>query len=152
MENIKVEPFHLIGIAMRTTNENNKGAADIAQLWEKFWQEDILNKIPNRIDSTIYSLYTNYEGNHTQPYTTIIGCKVANLDIVPEGMVGQSFEGGSYVKTTAKGNLADGLIVKEWSRIWNMGLERSFSADFEEFGEKALNPSDAEINFFVAVK
>jgi predicted transcriptional regulator YdeE len=152
MDKIKVEPFHLIGIAVRTTNENNKAATDIAQLWGKFWQEDILNKIPNRIDNTIYSLYTDYEGDHTQPYTTIIGCKVKSLYIIPNEMVGQSFEGGNYVRTTAKGNLADGLIIKEWSKIWNMGLDRSFSADFEEFGEKAQNPSDAEINFFVAVK
>ncbi len=153
MEKIKVEPFHLIGIAVRTTNQNKKAATDISLLWEKFWKEDILNKIPNRTsDNSIYSLYTNYEGDHTEPYTTLIGCKVENLNNIPDGMVGQSFDGGNYIRITAKGDMAEGLIVNEWSKIWSMGLDRSFSADFEEFGEKARNPSDAEINFFVAVK
>lgn len=152
MNKIKVEPFHLIGIAVRTTNENNKAATDIALLWEKFWKEDILNKIPNKKGNAIYSLYTNYEGDHTQPYTTIIGCKVDNLDIVPKGMVGKSFEGGNYIRTTAKGNLADGLIVKEWSKIWDMNLNRAFTIDFEVFGEKAQNPADAEIDFYVSIK
>lgn len=152
MEKISVPSFQLIGIAVRTTNANNKAATDITMLWEKFRQEDILNKISNRIDNTIYSVYTNYEGDHTQPYTTIIGCKVGILDMIPNGMVGLCFEGGNYVRITARGNLAEGLIVKEWSKIWNMKLERTFSTDFEEFGEKALNPSDAEVNFYIAVK
>lgn len=153
MEKIKLERFHLIGIAVRTTNENNKAATDIALLWQKFWQEDVLTRIPNRTDNnSIYSLYTNYESDHTSPYTTIIGCKVESLDSIPEGMVGQSFDGGNYIKTVVRGDLNKGLIVSQWSEIWSMDLNRTFTADFEEFGEKALNPSDAEINFFVAVK
>ncbi len=36
MNNMKVEPFKVIGIAVRTTNENNQAAKDIPLLWEKF--------------------------------------------------------------------------------------------------------------------
>ncbi len=152
MQNVKIEPFKLIGISVRTTNENGQAAKEIADLWQKFLSEDILNQIPDKIDNTIYSLYTNYEGDHTKPYTAILGCKVNQLNAIPEGMTGMSFDGGNYVKTTAKGDLTKGLIVNEWSKIWNLDLNRRFTADFEVFGEKAQNPMDAEVDFLVAVQ
>jgi predicted transcriptional regulator YdeE len=67
-------------------------------------------------------------------------------------MVGKSVSGGNYVKTTARGDLTKGFIANEWSKIWRMDLERTYTADFEVFGEKARNPTDAEIDFFIAVK
>ncbi|WP_347217722.1 GyrI-like domain-containing protein [Chryseobacterium sp.] len=152
MNNVKVEPFKVIGITVRTMNENEQAAKDIPVLWEKFMKENVLNTIPNKIDNTIYSIYTEYEKDHTKPYTTLLGCKVENLDHIPEGMTGKSFDGGDYVKFTAKGNLAEGLVINEWFKIWNMDLERTFTADFEIYGEKAQNPSDAEVDILIAVK
>ena len=152
MQKVKIEPFNLIGLAIRTTNENGQAAQEIADLWGRFMGENILEKIPNKIDNTIYSLYTEYESDHTKPYTTILGCKVENLDHVPEGMKGKSFTGGEYVKMTAKGDLMQGLVANQWYKIWEMDLDRVYSADFEVFGEKAQNPSDAEVDFLIAVK
>ncbi len=147
-----MEPFKVIGIAVRTTNENNQAAKDIPVLWEKFMSEDILNAIPNKIDTAVYSIYTDYEKDHTKPYTTMLGCKVENLDHIPEGMVGKSFEGGNYIRFTPKGNLAEGLVINEWNKIWNMDLGRVFTADFEIYGEKARNPSEAEVDILIAVE
>ena len=140
----------IIGISVRTTNENNQAAKDIGDLWGRFMSQNILGEIPNKIDSTIYSLYTDYESDHTKPYTTILGCKVSNLHSIPDGMIGKSFDGGNYVKLSAKGDLMKGLIVNKWTEIWNMNLDRAFTADFEVFGEKAQNPNDAEIDFLIA--
>ncbi|MBP1163341.1 putative transcriptional regulator YdeE [Chryseobacterium sp. PvR013] len=151
MNNIQVEPFKVIGISVRTTNENGQAGKDIPVLWEKMISEDILNAIPNKIDDTIYSIYTDYEKDHTRPYTTVIGCKVENLDPIPEGMVGYSFDGGAYVKFTAKGDLSKDLVINEWMEIWQMDLGRIFTADFEIYGEKAQNPSDAEVDILIAV-
>lgn len=152
MNNVKIEPFKVIGIAVRTTNENNQAAEDIPVLWEKLMNENMVEKIPNKIDNTIYSIYTDYEKDHTKPYTTLLGCKVENLDIIPEGMVGKSFEGGNYVKFNPKGNLAEDLVINEWIKIWNMDLERIFTADFEIYGEKTQNPEEAEVDILIAVK
>ncbi|WP_020528180.1 GyrI-like domain-containing protein [Flexithrix dorotheae] len=152
MQKVKTEPFKLIGIAIRTSNEGQKADNEIANLWQRFLGEKILEKIPNKVDSTIYSLYTEYEGDHTMPYTAILGCKVSDLNEIPEGMVGKAFEGGTYSKTTAKGDLMKGLIVNHWAKIWEMNLNRAYSADFEVFGEKAQNPSDVEVDFYVALK
>ncbi|WP_126651422.1 GyrI-like domain-containing protein [Chryseobacterium aureum] len=152
MKNVKIGPFKVIGIAVRTTNENGQAGKDIPALWEKMMNEDILNSIPNKVDNTIYSIYTDYEKDHTKPYTTVLGCEVENLDNIPEGMVGYSFEGGNYLKFTAKGDISKDLVINEWIKIWNMDLGRVFTADFEVYGEKAQNPSEAEIDIFIAVK
>lgn len=152
MKNVKIEPFKVIGIAVRTTNENGQAGKDIPVLWEKMISEDIVNSIPNKIDNTIYSIYTDYEKDHTKPYTTVLGCQVENLDNIPEGMVGYSFDSGDYLKFTTKGDLSKGLVINEWLKIWDMDLGRVFSADFEVYGEKAQNPSDAEVDIFIAVK
>ena len=152
MNKVKIEPFKVIGISVRTTNENNQAAKDIADLWGTFMNDKILEAIPNKIDSTIYSIYTDYESDHTKPYTAILGCRVENLNDIPNGMIGKSFDGGSYVKLAAKGDLMQGLIVNKWTEIWGMDLDRTFTADFEVFGAKAQNPADAEINFLIAVK
>jgi len=151
MQKVNIEPFNLIGISIRTTNDNGQAEKDIAALWGKFMSDNMLEKIPNKIDPTVYSLYTNYEGDHTQPYTAILGCKVTSLDQIPKTMIGQSFKGGNYLKTSAKGDLMKGLIVNKWSEIWEMKLDRAYTADFEVFGEKAQNPNNAEIDFLIAI-
>ena len=152
MKKVKVEPFKFIGISIKTTNENNLASQEIAELWNKFLAENVSGNIPNKVDDTVYSLYTNYEGDYSKPYTTILGCKVTSLDNLPEGMVGQSFEGGNYVKSSARGNLMEGLIVNHWTKIWKEDLNRAYTADFEVFGEKAQNPKDAEVDFYVAIQ
>jgi len=150
MNNVKMEPFKVIGISVRTTNENNQAAKDIPVLWEKLMNEDILNRIPNKIDNTIYSIYTDYEKDHTKPYTTILGCKVENHDHIPEGMVGKSFDGGDYIKFTTKGDLAKDLVINEWLKIWEMDMDRAFTADFEVYGEKSQNGKNSEVEIYVA--
>ncbi|WP_379090315.1 GyrI-like domain-containing protein [Pedobacter sp. UC225_65] len=151
MSTQKIQKFNVIGIAVRTSNENEQAATDIPALWEKFMAEGIAEKIPNKTDHSLYCIYTDYEKDHTKPYTTILGCKVENLDIIPDGMVGKTFETATYKKYVAKGNVLQGLVYNEWIKIWNAGLPRTFTADFEVYGEKAQNPEDAEVDIYIAV-
>lgn len=152
MNRVNIEPFKIIGISVRTTNQNNQAAKDIAGLWSKFMNDKILEAIPNKIDNTVYSIYTDYQSDHTEPYTTILGCKVENLNTIPDGMTGKSFDGGNYIKLSAKGDVMKDLIINKWLEIWKMDIDRAFTADFEVFGRKAQNPRDAEIDFLIALK
>jgi predicted transcriptional regulator YdeE len=81
-----------------------------------------------------------------------LGCQVEHLDTIPDGMVGKTFEEALYSKYTAKGNLMHGIVFDEWTKIWNSDLDRTFTADFEVYGEKAQNPEDAEVDIFIAVR
>lgn len=151
MTTVTLDHFYLIGIEVRTTNEQNKAANDIPLLWERFWQEDVLNRIPNRVCTAVYSMYTNYEGDHTMPYTTIIGCEVSDLSDIPEGMIGHSVDASNYTKVTATGDLTQGLVINEWIKIWNQNWDRKYTADFEVYDEKTVNPLDAEVSIYVAI-
>ena len=111
-----------------------------------------LENIPNKIDNSIYSIYTEYEKDHTRPYTTLLGCRVENLDLIPNGMIGKTFDQATYDKIVAKGNLMQGIVYNEWVKIWNSDLDRTFVADFEVYGEKAQDPTNAEVEIFVGVK
>lgn len=150
MGNVKIEAFKVIGISVRTSNQNGQAAQDIGALWEKFMSEGIPDQIPNKIDNAIYAVYTDYEGDYTQPYTTLLGCKVASLESIPEGMTGKSFKGGNYLKFNASGDLNKGVVYAEWSKIWKLDLNRSYTADFEVYGEKAMNPKEASVDIFIA--
>lgn len=152
MKSTKIKPFEVIGISTRTSNENNQTAQDIGQLWAKFMSEDISEKIPNKLGDDILSIYTNYESDHTKPYDTILGCKVSSLDTIPDGMVGQSFEGGTFAQFLSKGDATKGAVYNTWTEIWNTNLDRLYTADFEVYGVRAQNPSDAEVNIFVAIR
>jgi len=152
MSNQNIQKFSVIGISVRTTNENGQAGQDISALWNTFITEGIAEKIPNKIDSSIYCIYTEYEKDHTKPYTTILGCKVANLNTIPAEMVGKTMEEATYTKHIAKGNIFQGIVFNEWTKIWNSDLDRTFTADFEVYGEKAQNPENAEVDIFIAVK
>ncbi len=146
-----MKELHIIGIAVRTSNENGQSATDIPKLWQSFISENIAEQIPNKIDSAIYCLYTAYEKDHTKPYTTILGCSVANLTDIPKNMVGKTIEEANYTKYVAKGNLAEGIVYNEWLKIWNEDISRAFTTDFEVYGEKAQNSEDAEVEIFIAL-
>ena len=149
---IKTKQFKIIGITVRTTNENDKAMIDIPALWTKFLSGNLIEKIPNKLSSEIYCIYTEYEKDHSKPYTTLIGCRVENSNEIPDGMIGKEFESGKYQKFTAKGDLTKGAVVQEWSKIWNSDLERIYTADFEVYGEKSQNPENSEVEIYVAIK
>ena len=151
MENIKLEAFTVVGIAVKTTNENGQSATDIGALWQKFMEQGILEKIPNKINDAIYSVYTDYEGDFTKPYTTVLGCKVSDASVIPEGMTAVNIKTTDYSKYTAKGNLSEGVVYNTWTEIWNKDLNRNYQADFEIYGEKAQDITNAEVEIFVGL-
>jgi predicted transcriptional regulator YdeE len=152
MINQKINSFSIIGIAVRTSNENGQSGNDIPLLWNKFMSEGVMEKIPDKIDTTLYCMYTDYEKDHTKPYTTILGCKVSDLSNIPEGMIGKTIETGNYTVHNVKGNLLQGAVFEAWLKIWATPIERMYTADFEAYGEKAQNPENGEIDIFIAVK
>ena len=140
-----IQKFNVIGISVRTTNENGQSGKDIPALWSQFITEEIQRKIPNKVSEDLFCIYTDYEKDHTKPYTTILGCKVESLDVVPENMIGKTIESANYKELIAKGNLSEGIVFNKWLEIWNSDLDRSFTADFEVYGEKTQNPEKAEV-------
>ncbi|GAB3524043.1 GyrI-like domain-containing protein [Emticicia fontis] len=147
-----IPTFAFIGLSIRTTNENQQAMQDIPALWAQFFAENTLAKIPNKMDDTLYCIYTDYEKDYTEPYTTLLGCKVENLESIPDGLTGKLIEGGTYTTFTAKGNINEGIVAQEWIKIWNSDINRAYTADFEIYGAKAQNPENAEIDILIAIE
>ncbi|MCU0386960.1 MAG: effector binding domain-containing protein [Flavihumibacter sp.] len=142
----------IIGITVRTSNAAGASGTDIPELWNRFISEGMLTKVTNRINDTIYCVYTEYEGDYTQPYTTLLGCQVTELKDIPSGMTGIVIPSGSYEQVTVTGNLMNGIVFEAWMDIWQRPLNRTYIADFEVYDEKATNVSNAEVTIFVGVQ
>jgi predicted transcriptional regulator YdeE len=110
----------------------------------------VAEKIANRIDDTIYCVYTEYENDYTLPYTTILGCRVDNIGAIPDGFVAATIKESMFVKYVTKGNLLDGIVYDTWMKIWNSTIKRAYTSDFEVYGQQAQNPLNAEVEIFIS--
>lgn len=148
-----MKAIKIIGIEVRTTNENGQALEDLGKLWGRFFSEKIAEQIPNKISNDVYAVYTDYESNYKGKYTTIIGMEVDSLESIPDGMVGRAFSEQKSEKFIAKGELHK-AIGETWMQIWEKDevLNRSYLHDYEVYGEKAQDPSNAEIEIFIGVK
>lgn len=144
--------FRVAGISVRTSNEAGRAATDIPQLWHRFLSEGIMDAIPGRIDDTIYCIYTDYELDHTRPYTTVLGCRIGDSEIVPEGFTSVIIEAADYTVFTAKGKISDGIVFNTWNEIWAADTDRAFIADFEVYDEKSRDMDNAAVGIFVGLK
>lgn len=152
METTSVSPFYIMGISVRTSNENGQAATDIPALWQRFITEEIITQIQDRADDTIYSVYTDYEKDHTLPYTTLLGCRVNTVpDVLPEGFFIKPISAGSYARFEAAGKLSEGIVFAAWQQIWNTPLDRAYTTDFEVY-EPALDPEQAVVPVFIALQ
>lgn len=149
---MELKTFHVIGIALRTSNDSPTMIDDIGNLWCRFFKEGILEKIPNKISNDMYGVYTEYAGDATEAYTVIVGCPVANLDNIPEGLRGVTIEGGNFAQTHVSGKLLDGVIGDGWQSLWQSNLDRRYQADFEYYKCEGFDPDNLEVDIFVGIK
>lgn len=152
MTSTKKNALNIVGLSKRTSNDPGKADQDIPKLWEKFMAENTLNRIPNKVDQTLYAIYTDYEGDHTKPYTIVIGCNVSKLDNIPEDMTVKMIPESNYTKFIAKGDLTKDAVISTWMDIWNTNLNRTYTTDIEIYGEKAIDPTNGEAEILIATK
>src|SRR5579885_1768522 len=137
-----------IGLPLRTNNEEC-GAAMPAHK-DRFFQENTLAKIPNKVNNGIIALYTEYAGDYTQPYTWILGCEVSSLDKVPPGLVGKEIPESRYAVFTTKGSFPEGLI-EVWQEIWKTDLHRAYTSDFEVYPPDFHPQTKPEVKVYIAL-
>lgn len=147
-----LEEFTVVGISVRTINKDGKGIKDIGELFHKFFSENIIATIPNKISSEFYCIYTDYESNFMGEYTTILGCKVSSAENLPEGFVVKHVPACKYHEYTAQGKIHE-VVGQIWAQIWQApDTDRAYIADFDVYGAEAQNPEDALVTTFVSVK
>jgi predicted transcriptional regulator YdeE len=155
---VQQETMYFVGISDRTSMpDEDEGAGKIGQLWGRFMQEGLMMKIPDRISQSVFGLYYDYDFGETQAFTVMVGCQVASLEKIPEGLEGFTAPASRYAEfTTPPGNMIQ--VVKDgWSYIWEKWTDpesknRSFVCDFEEYGDMSANMENAVVKLFVSLK
>lgn len=151
LQNMK--SMRLIGLALpsKTTNQNGQSMKDCGELWTRFEKEDVFSKIPNKLSNEVLAVYHDYEGDHTQPFSYFIGCKVGEGTKIPEGLNSITIPSGNYQKIIAKGKMPD-CIANAWEEIWKSDIPRSFKTDFEVYDERSQDWSHAEVDIYLFVE
>lgn len=139
--------MHIIGLAVETTNQGGQAMRDLGELWQRFIQENIPQKIVNKVNNCVYCIYTDYESDYTGNYTAIIGVAVNSLERIPTGLVGRTFEGGNFLIYEAIGEMPQ-AVGEVWNNIWSKdaALNRLYTYDYEVYGE-----NEKGVNIYIAV-
>lgn len=150
--------FSVIGIAERTTNAREmSGEGVIGKQWGRFMQESLLAQIPNKADTSIIAVITDYVSDKDGEYTHLIGARVTSAADVPEGMVLKKVPAGRYaIFTSEKGPVAQ-VVVGTWQKIWVQpksapGGNRAYKADYEVYDERAGDSQNAQMDVHVGIK
>ena len=153
----EIDEFAVIGIEARTTNANEaSGAGVIGKQWQRFFSESLLDRIPDKIDSHIYALYTNYGSDEKGAYTFVLGAKVRPGTVAPSGMVLVAAPKGHYVIFTSERGPAAQVGVETWMRIWAWPAElrnsrRAFHTDFEVHDSQD-DPQHSQVKIYVGIE
>lgn len=139
---------YVIGVPVRTSNEHFQ--RDAVPLWAQFLSENLQEKIPNRVNQVTLGVYTDYEGDYTMPFTYLIGCEVANLKLIPKGMVGVEIRASQYAVFTAKGAFPESML-HAWKTIWHSDLKRSYTTDFEVYDAQFNPQKHPEVAIYIAI-
>lgn len=138
-----------IGLELRTNNK--ECSLTMPAHKNKFFEENIPSKIPNKINDNILALYTDYEGDHTKPYSWLLGCEVSSLENIPKGLVGKVIPESKYAVYTTQGLFPNGLIAV-WQDVWKANLQRAYTSDFEVY-QKDFDPQhNPEVKVYVAIQ
>jgi predicted transcriptional regulator YdeE len=156
---VEQQEFSVIGIRVRTSNAKEvTGGGAIPKQWASFFSEGIADKIPNKVDSTIYAVYTNYASDYNGEYDFIIGMKVSSVSDVPPGMVAKTVpKGKSAVVASAKGPVAQ-VVPNAWQQVYSLdankhlGGTRAYKADFELYDQRSQNPQDSQVDLYIGLK
>lgn len=148
---VEREALDIMGIMVKTNHDPVKTAKEMGQLWGRFMSQGISSKIQPKAGEEIYGLYSDYEGDWQQPYEATVGFAVTK-EAKPEGdLVIKQIPAARYAVFTVQGKIPE-IIASAWQSIYRMGLKRTYTGDFEVYGEKAKNMENAEVNIFIAIQ
>jgi predicted transcriptional regulator YdeE len=135
-EIIEQESFYIVGISVRTSNQNGRSKSDIDELWFKFMDDNLIKQIPDRVSDDVYCVYTDYETDHTGEYTAVLGCKVNALTNTNNNFTTVSISAGKYQVYSLKSKLSE-VISAAWQQIWKSDINRKYTADFDLYSSGA---------------
>lgn len=109
-------------------------------LWGEFYTNTI-SKIEGQYNTKAYGLYYDFQETGC---TTMVACEVQCEEEQDIPIVRYTIPAGRYAKFCIKGEVHQ-VVPMFWSKINEIGLERSYQCDFEVFPSKDTEDIDIEI-------
>lgn len=150
--------FMVAGIAVRTSNATEMTPEGvIGKQWARLMQEDVLAKIPNKADASIVAVYTDYASDKDGEYTYLLGARVTSDAGLPVGMVAKQIPAGKFVVFTTEKGPGPKVVPETWMHINSLpqsasGGDRLYRADYEIYGERAMDPQNLQADIYVGVR
>ena len=149
-EIIEQSAFYLTGVSVRTINQNGQSKKDIMALWTRFMTDNLVQQIKDRVSDDIYCVYTDYEGDHLDFYTAVLGCRVNSLVHIPEGFTGINIPAGKYQVYSLAGKFPENVRLA-WQEIWDTNVGRKYTADFDLYSAGAKSFEETEVKIYLAI-
>jgi predicted transcriptional regulator YdeE len=155
---VKQDGFMVIGIAVRTSNAKEMTADGvIGKQWARIFQEGLIEKIPNKADSNILAVYTDYASDHNGEYTYLLGARVTSDKEIPAGMVAKKVPAGKYAVFTSEKGSGPKVVPELWMKINSLpkkavGGDRVYAADYEVYEARAADPQNLQMDVYVGIK
>lgn len=147
-----------VGIAVDTDfdTELNPETGKIGGHWDKFIQEDIYGKIPNKKTENVYGLYTDVYPNEYGSYTLTLGAEVeGHVNEAPEGMVIKRLPAQKYIKFTTEHGPIPEVIIDGWKYIWeyfkDSDYQRTYGGEFEFYDERSYDMNNAQLDIYISI-
>ena len=144
-EVVNLEEKKVVGLTAKTSNTDPDCQKIIGGLWGSF-MGGVESSLKNRSNPYSIGLYSDYDFVN-MTYDVTVGAPVSENGN-PE-LSFKTIPAGKYACFSVKGDVVVD-VGNAWMEIWDMPLERSFTADFEEYlsNENGV----AEVNIYVALK
>ncbi|ASG68951.1 AraC family transcriptional regulator [Francisella halioticida] len=122
--------MRIVGVSTKVSNDRDDL---LEQAWELFFNSEVLEYLNGQnLSQDIISVYYEYEGDHTAPYTLLIGYEVNNSFETPIGLDSVILEKNHKI-FRVEGDLPDAAIEK-WREIWSdNSKKRVYKADFDRY-------------------
>jgi predicted transcriptional regulator YdeE len=148
--------FNVVGIILRTTNKAAIQEATIQQLWQKFFIDQVISKVDNKIDKNIIVLYYDFETDKDGEYTVLIGVKVASLENIPSELIGKYVAPEKRMIFTSPLGPIQNIVFDTWKIIWaqedQKELHRTYGIDYELYDARSHNPVAAQIEVHIGIR
>lgn len=143
--NLHLEKFKLMGLSVRTTNQGGQSKGDISALYANFFSNNLADKIPGKITTDLICAYTEYESDMNGPYTVLLGYKVSDTAVTPEGLHSIIVPAMNYQLFNSPDANPE-TVVQTWMQIWISDIPRAYQTDFDIYLQ------DGCVETFVSVK
>jgi predicted transcriptional regulator YdeE len=155
---VQQSAFTVVGIAVRTSNAKEATVDGlIGKQWARFYQEGLLDKIPNKADRSIVAVYTDYASDKNGEYTFLLGARVTSDAHAPDQMVAKNIPAGKYAVFTTEKGPGPKVVPEAWTKINSLptsavGGDRAYRADFEVYDARATDPENLQADIHIGIK